>query len=118
MKDCEILDLLRVEDKYLKFIVDVHTELNFLEHFENCRICLENIKNNIKDNQELSGFGNLFNKSSINEKHPKYSECETIENFIYSRIQNRKSQLLDILEKTEIELSELKKRIESRSTFI
>lgn len=115
MKDCEILDLLRIEDKYLKFIVDVHTELNFLEHSESCKICLDHIKNNLEDNNELFEFGNLFNKYSINEKYPKYSECESIECFIYSRIQNRKKQLKNILEKTEIELSELKKRLESSS---
>jgi hypothetical protein len=118
MKDCEILDLLRVEDKYLKFIIDVHTELNFLEHFESCRICLEYIKNNLEDNKELFEFGDLFDKYSVNEKYPKYSEFENIEYFLYSRIQNRKNQLKDILEKTEIELSELKKRLESSSTVI
>jgi len=111
MERCEKVDLLKLQGQYLGFLVANHTELNVLEHIEECGKCREKIFKSIKNEKTLPEFGNLFQRSFEDQSISQYKDYKNINNFINARIQWRKRKLKKIIEDAEIELKDLETRL-------
>lgn len=112
MEDCETLDLLRVEGRFLRFIAETHSELNVLEHVEQCETCRARIRQDIQQNTPNIDFGNLFQRSVDDPTVPQYSDYNELDNFIDARIHWRKNKLTQLLDSAELEIRDLQKRLE------
>ncbi|MCW4048887.1 MAG: hypothetical protein NWE89_04040 [Candidatus Bathyarchaeota archaeon] len=113
MEDCETLDLLRLEGRYMKFIVETMSELNLLEHVEKCETCRDKVRKAMENDQHLADFGNLFEKTVEDETVPQHSDYKNPDNFMDARIQWRKRRLKQLLENAELELQDLRKRVKN-----
>ena len=111
MGRCETIELLRLEGRYLKFIVENHTELNLLEHVEGCGECKEEILRAVEKDEPLADYGNLFQKEVDDPIVPQSSDYRDPVNFIDARIQWRKRRLNELMENAEMELSSLRVRL-------
>jgi hypothetical protein len=111
MGECEKVDLLKLQGKYLIFIIENHVELNILEHLEKCNICRKNTIKAIQKNQKMPTYGSLFDSNSEDYTMPQLSEYENPENFMDSRIKWRKRKLNELIKNAEIELADLETRI-------
>ena len=111
MEKCEKVDLLKLQGQYLGFLVANHTELNILDHIEECRICREKIIKSIKNEKTLLEFGNLFQRSFEDQLVPQYNDYKDINNFIDARIQWRKIKLRKLIDDAEMELKDLETRL-------
>ncbi len=111
MGKCETIDLLRLEGRYLKFIVETHTELNLLEHVEGCDECKKEVLRAVEKDEPLADYGNLFQKEVEDQIVPQWGDYKKPVNFIDARIQWRKRRLKELLENAELELSNLRDRI-------
>jgi hypothetical protein len=109
MEDCDKLDLLWVEGRYLGFIVETNTELNMLEHLEGCAACRAKIVKSIENDEEILGLGSLFQRDSGEEDIPSYSGDP--ESFMDARMAWRRAKLEALLRDAELELEDLKKRL-------
>ena len=113
MGKCDTIELLRLEGRCLKFIVENHTELNLLEHVETCETCKEEILRAVEKDKPLADYGNLFQKEVEDPIVPQSSDYKNPVNFIDSRIQWRKRRLKELMENAEMELSSLRSRLAS-----
>ena len=111
MSKCDTIELLRLEGKYLKFIVENHTELNLLEHVEKCEECKKEILRAVEKEEPLTDYGNLFQKEVEDQIVPQSSDYRNPVNFIDARIQWRKRRLKELMENAEMELSSLRTRL-------
>ena len=112
MGKCDTIELLRLEGRYLKFIVENHTELNLLEHVEKCKDCKEEILRAVEKDEPLADYGNLFQKEVDDPIVPQSSDYKNPANFIDARIQWRKRRLNELLmENAEMELKSLRTRL-------
>lgn len=111
MGRCETIELLRLEGRYLKFIVENHTELNLLEHVDGCDECKEEILRAVEKDETLDDYGNLFQKKVEDPIVPQSSDYRNPVNFIDARIQWRKRRLKGLMENAEMELSSLRARL-------
>jgi len=111
MGRCETIELLRLEGRYLKFIVENHTELNLLEHVERCDECKKEILRAVEKDESLAHYGNLFQKEVDDPIVPLVSDYKNPVNFIDSRIQWRKRRLNELMENAEMELASLRARL-------
>jgi hypothetical protein len=111
MGRCETIELLRLEGRYLKFIVENHTELNLLEHVERCDECKKEILRAVEKDEPLAHYGNLFQKEVDDPIVPQISDYKNPVNFIDSRIQWRKRRLNELMENAEMELASLRARL-------
>jgi len=107
MADCDRLDLLWLEGRYLGFIAETSTELNILEHLEECGACRARVLKAIEDDDKILGLGSLFQRSSDDEDVPSYGG--DAESFMVARIAWRKRKLEDLLRSAELELEELRR---------
>jgi len=113
MGKCDTIELLRLEGRYLKFIVENHTELNLLEHVEKCEDCMEEILRAVEKDEPLADYGNLFQKEVADPIVPQSSDYKNPANFIDARIQWRKRRLNELMENAEMELKSLSARLAS-----
>lgn len=111
MGKCETIELLRLEGRYLKFIVENHTELNLLEHVEECEECKKEILQAVENDTPLADYGNLFQKDVEDQIVPQWSDYKNPVNFIDARIQWRKRRLKELMENAELELGNLRERL-------
>lgn len=111
MGRCDTIELLRLEGRYLKFIVETHTELNLLEHAEKCETCRKEVYTAIENNQPLADYGNLFQREVEDPIVPQWGDFKNPENFIGARIQWRKRRLNKLMENAEMELGDLRERL-------
>lgn len=111
MGKCEKIEMLRLEGRYLKFIVETHTELNLLEHVEECEDCIEEILRAVEKDEPLADYGNLFQKEVDNEIVPQWGEYKNPVNFIDARIQWRKRRLQELMKNAELELGNIRDRL-------
>jgi len=107
MEDCDRLDLLWLEGRYLGFIVETNTELNILEHLERCSACRSKIMKSIENDEKILGLGSLFQRGAGEEEIPKYGGDS--ESFVDARIAWRKRKLEDLLRSAELELEDLRR---------
>ena len=112
MGKCETIEFLRLEGRYLKFIVETHTELNLLEHVEKCTKCKKEILNTVEKNEPLVDYGNLFQKNVEDQIVPQWTDYRNPENYIDARIQWRKRRLKELLDNAELELNDLRERLD------
>lgn len=108
---CEDVQLLKLEAKYLTFIVENHAELNILKHIENCSPCRKRINESITNDTPLAEYGNLFQRQVEDETVPQYTDYKNNDNFIESRINWRRRRLQELIKNAEMELEDLRKRI-------
>jgi hypothetical protein len=113
METCNTIELIKLEERFLKFIAETHIELTLLEHLEKCITCRQNISKNIVENKGSEDFGNLFKKTVDDDKIPKYKDSEDIEIFINARIQWRSEHLEQIQKNAELELQNLREKIKN-----
>lgn len=111
MGECEKVDLLKLQGKYLIFIVENHVELNILEHLEKCDACREKAIKAIGKNQKIPIYGSLFDTKSEDYTMPQIFEYDNPENFLDARINWRKRRLNVLIKNAEIELADLETRI-------
>ena len=111
MGKCDTIELLRLEGRYLKFIVENHTELNLLEHVEKCEDCKEEILRAVEEDEPLADYGNRFQKVGADPTVPQSSDYKNPANFIDARIQWRKRRLNELMENAEMELTSLRTRL-------
>jgi TorA maturation chaperone TorD len=111
MGKCDTIELLRLEGRYQKFIVENHTELNLLEHVEKCEDCKEEILRAVEKDELLADYGNLFQKEVADPIVPQSSDYKNPANFIDTRIQWRKRRLNELMENAEMELKSLRARL-------
>lgn len=111
MGACDKIELLRLEGRYLQFVVETHTELNLLEHVELCQDCKKEILEAVENDTPLADYGNLFQKKVEDPIVPQSNDYSNPVNFIDARIHWRKRRLKELLENAEMELSSLRARI-------
>lgn len=109
MEDCDRLDLLLLEGRYLGFIVETNTELNILEHLERCSACRSNIMKSIENDEKILGLGSLFQRGFGEEEIPRYEGDP--ESFMDARITWRRAKLEALLRDAELELGDMRKRV-------
>ena len=113
MQECETLNLLKIEGSYLKFIVEIITELNLLEHIETCNACKTNLVETVEKDQFVTALGNLFLKHYEEKTIPQFKNYNDTKNYVDARIQWRKLKLNEILKNANIELKDLRSKIDS-----
>ena len=111
MANCEKVNLFKLQGQYLRFIVENHTELNILEHIEDCQACREEILDAVKNDAPSPDYGNLFQRDFDDSTVPQYSDYENPLNFIDARIYWRKRRLVEIIKNAEMELDDLETRL-------
>ena len=111
MGKCEKIDLLRLEGRYLKFIVETHTELNLLEHAEKCSECKQAVLLAVEKDEPLADYGNLFQKDVEDDIVPRWGDYKNPLNFIDARIQWRKRRLQELMKNAELELGNIRERL-------
>ena len=113
MKECETLNLLKIEGSYLKFIVETITELNLLEHMETCKVCKSHLIDALEKDLHITVLGNLFLKHYEEKTIPQFKNYNDTKNYVDARIQWRKLKLNEILKNANIELKDLRSKIDS-----
>jgi hypothetical protein len=111
MEDCEILDLIQIEGRFHKFVVETKNELNVLEHIASCSTCRARIHRDLSQGKDTFEFGNVFKKIVYESNIPDFKDFENLDNFINARIKWRKEKLLEVLDSAEIELKFLRSEI-------
>jgi hypothetical protein len=111
MLKCESLHLLRLQEQYLRFIVENYAELNILEHIEECRECLKGILEALENDAPLIYYGDLFHGNFQIDTLSKYSDYKNPLDFIIARIRWRKKILKELIKKAEMELTDLESRL-------
>jgi hypothetical protein len=109
MEDCDKLDLLWLEGRYLSFIIETNTELNILEHLESCNACRSKIMKSIENDENVLGLGSLFQRGFGEEEIPRYEGDP--EPFMDARITWRRAKLEALLRDAELELEDMRKRV-------
>jgi hypothetical protein len=111
MGKCDKIEMLRLEGRYLKFIVENHTELNLLEHVETCDDCKEEVLRAVEKDEPLADYGNLFQKVVEDDIVPQWDDYKNPENFIGARIQWRKRRLQELMKNAELELGNIREQL-------
>lgn len=111
MGKCDKIEMLRLEGRYLRFIVENHTELNLLEHVEECNDCKTEILRAVEKNEPLADYGNLFQKDIDDEIVPQWVDYKNPVNFIDARIQWRKRRLQELMKNAELELGNIREQL-------
>lgn len=109
VEDCEELDLLRLEGRYLGFIVETHAELNVLEHITKCASCRARVLRSVEDGEDVPALGGLFQMNHAEEGTPVYDGDP--EAFMDARMEWRRSRLERLLEEAEAGLESLRGRL-------
>ena len=103
---------MKLQGQYLRFIIENQTELDILDHIEQCDECRQEIAEAIKAEKPLPDYGNLFQRQLNNPTVPQYGEYKKTENFINARIQWRRRKIKEHIEEAEMELKDLETRLE------
>ena len=111
MLKCESLNLIRLQGKYLRFIVENYAEFNSLEHIEECRECQKGTLEALENDAPLFYYGDLFIDNFQIDTLSKYSDYKNPLDFIIARILWRKRILKEIIKKAEMELTDLESRL-------
>lgn len=109
MEDCDRLDLLWLEGRYMGFIVETNTELDILEHLERCGSCRAKVLKAVEEDEKILGLGSLFQRGLGEEGIPVYEGDP--ESFVDARISWRKEKLEELLRSAEVELEDLRQRL-------
>jgi len=119
----EVFRLLELREEYTSFIVDLESELAFLRHIADCKLCWEEAKTMV--NRERGGdtwWRNLFSgmlpeilgeeQASV-EPCPRLDDYGDLDAFIAARVRWRIQRIEGIREDAEIELTALQSHLSS-----
>ena len=120
---CEVFRLLELKGEYTSFILDLESELAFLRHFVECKLCGEEAKMMVNRERGDDTWGsNLFSgrlpeilgeEQIFVESCPRLDDYGNIEAFITARVRWRIHRVEDIRGDAEIELTDIKDRLSS-----
>jgi hypothetical protein len=119
----EIFRLLDLRKEYASFIFDLESELAFLRHIADCKLCWEEAKMMVNgEGGENAWRSNLFRRvppETLGEEQrsvepfPCLEDYGDLDAFIAARIRWRIQRVEGILGDAEIELVDLKNRLSS-----
>ena len=120
---CEVFRLLELRGEYESFIVDLESELAFLRHIAECKLCGEEAKTMVdREGGDDTWWSNLFSgtlpeilgeeQASV-EPCPRLDDYGDLEAFIAARVGWRIQRVEDIRGDAEIELADLINRLSS-----
>ena len=118
---CEVFRLLELRGEYTSFIADLESELSFLRHIVECRLCGEKAKMMVdRIGGEDTWWSNLFNgrlPELLGEDHvsiepcPRLGDYGDLEAYIAARVSWRIHRVEGIRGDAEIELADIKDRL-------
>ena len=119
----EVLRLLELREEYTSFIVDLESELAFLRHIADCKLCGEEAKMMVnRERGEDTWWSNLFSRvlpeilgedqTSV-EPCPRLDDDGDLDAFIAARVRWRIQRVEGIRGDAEIELADLQDRLSS-----
>jgi hypothetical protein len=111
MDKCDKVNLFKLQGQYLLFIVENNTELNILEHIEECPRCRETIIKSVEEDKPLPDYGNLFQRNINDQSVPQIIDYKKTENFVDARIQWRKRKIKELIKNAEMELQDIESRL-------
>ena len=120
---CDVFRLLELRGGYESFIVDLESELAFLRHIADCKLCGEEAKTMVdREGGDDTWWSNLFSgrlpeilgeaQLSV-EPCPRLDDYGDLEAFIAARVRWRIQRVEGIRGDAEIELADLKDRLSS-----
>ena len=111
MENCDIVNLLKIRGQYLSFIIGGQTELDILDHIEQCDKCRRDINEAVENDKSLPDYGNLFQREMEDPAIPRFRDYKMVENFIDARIHWRRGRVKELMEEAEMELNDLETRL-------
>jgi hypothetical protein len=119
----EVFRLLELREEYAAFIADLESELSYLKHFMDCKLCWEKAKIIVnRERGDDSWWSNLFSRifpESLGEDQvlvescPRLDDYSDLDAFIAARIRWRIQRVEGIRGDAEIELADLQNRLSS-----
>jgi len=120
---CDVFRLLELRGEYESFIVDLESELAFLRHIADCKLCGEEAKTMVnREGGDDTWWSKLFSgrlpeilgeaQLSV-EPCPRLDDYGDLEAFIAARVRWRIQRVEGIRGDAEIELADLKDRLSS-----
>jgi len=120
---CEAFRLLELRREYESFIVELKSELAFLRHIVECKICGEEAKRMVdREESDDPWWSNLFSgmlpenlgEAQVSvEPFPRLDDYEDLEMFIVARVRWRIQRVEGIQGDAEIELKDINDRLSS-----
>ena len=120
---CETFRLLELRGEYESFILDLESELAFLRHIVECKICGEEAKMMVdREEGDDTWWSNLFSgmlPENLGEDQVSAESCPRLEDyggldeFIAARVSWRIQRIEGIRGDAEIELTDIKDRLSS-----
>ena len=117
----EIFRLLELKEEYASFIVDLESELAFLRHITDCKLCWEEAKTIVNGEGGVDTWrSNLFRSGLseiLGEEYRSVEPCPCLEDygdldaFIAARVRWRIQRVEGIRGDAEIELTDLQNRL-------
>ena len=121
---CEAFRLLELRGEYESLIVELESELAFLRHIVECKICGEEAKMMVdREESDNTWWGNLFSgmlpeilgETQVSvEPCPRFDDYSNLEGFITARVRWRIQRVEGIRGDAEIELADIKDRLSCR----
>jgi hypothetical protein len=118
---CEVFRLLELRGEYTSFLADLESELSFLRHLVECRLCGDEAKMMVdRVGGEDTWWSNLFSgrlPELLGEEHVSVEPCPRLGNygdlgaFIAARVSWRIQRVEGIQGDAEIELADIKDRL-------
>ena len=119
----EVFRLLELREEYAAFIVDLESELAFLRHISDCKLCREEVKMIInRERVEDTWWSNLFSRGLpeiLGEDQtsvklcPRFDDYGDLDAFVTARVRWRIQRVEGIRGNAEIELADLQDRLSS-----
>jgi hypothetical protein len=120
---CEAFRLLELRGEYESFLVELESELAFLRHIVECKICGEKAKRMVDiEEGDDTWWSNLFSRmlpENLGEAQvsvkpcPRLDDYEDLEAFIAARVRWRIQRVEGIRGNAKIELTDIKDRLNS-----
>jgi hypothetical protein len=117
----EVFKLLELRGEYTSFIADLESELEFLRHITECKLCWEEAKMMVEgEGSEDTWRSNLFSEvllEILGEDHVSAEPCPCLDDygdldaFIAARVRWRIQRVEGIRGDAEIELADLIERL-------
>ncbi len=120
---CDVFRLLELRGEYESFIVDLESELAFLRHIAECKLCGEKAKTMVnREGGDDTWWSNLFSGTLpeiLGEEQASVEPCSRLDDygdleaFIDARVGWRIRRVEGIRGDAEIELADLEDRLSS-----
>jgi len=118
---CEVFKLLELRGEYESFIIDLESELSFLRHIAECKLCGGEVKMMVnREGSDDTWWSNLFSgmlSENLGEEQASVEPCPRLDDygdlgaFIAARVRWRIQRVEGIRGDAEIELADIKVRL-------